>query len=226
MMRRVWLMALKDLRLLSRDRIGMFFMLAFPVLMGVFFGSVMGGVGRSGSTELSVAIVDEDDSEMSRAFVEGLTRGDGVRVQPASRQAAADLVRRGKCVAMVRIPSGFGQTAGILWADPPAVELGLDPSRSAETAMLEGMVMQAVAELVGRRFQDPASMRGAFEDTRQSVQHDESLSPAVRGLLLACLARWRPSSIRWSRSVSRLRTKRRLRGRSRDCSWPMFAVWM
>ena len=44
-MKRVFLMAIKDLKLLTRDRIGLFFMLGFPILMGVFFGFVMGNIG-------------------------------------------------------------------------------------------------------------------------------------------------------------------------------------
>ena len=31
-------MAIKDLRILFRDRLGAFFILVFPILMGLFFG--------------------------------------------------------------------------------------------------------------------------------------------------------------------------------------------
>ena len=36
-------LALKDLKLLLRDRMGAFFILGFPIMMGLFFGLMMGG---------------------------------------------------------------------------------------------------------------------------------------------------------------------------------------
>ena len=59
-MRTVLAMAMKDLRLMSRDWLGLFFIVGFPILMGIFFGSMYGGVGGSGSASLRVAVVDED----------------------------------------------------------------------------------------------------------------------------------------------------------------------
>ena len=72
-MRTIWTMAIKDLRVLSRDKAAVFFILAFPILMGIFFGVVMGGPsGGSKSNAMKLAIVDEDNSEMSQRFVEQL----------------------------------------------------------------------------------------------------------------------------------------------------------
>lgn len=50
-MRGVLSLAVKDLRLLVRDRWAMFWVLGFPVVYGVFFGFIIGGggPGRSAS---------------------------------------------------------------------------------------------------------------------------------------------------------------------------------
>lgn len=186
-MKRVLLMALKDLKLLTRDKIGMFFMVAFPIIMGVFFGFVMGSMGDSESTTLTVAVIDEDDSETSRQFVESLQEIESLDVRTMGRAEAADQVRRGRLIGLIAVPKGFGETAGILWADPPAIEVGIDPSRSAEGAMLEGMLMQSMGQLVSQRFQDPEAMRGFIEEARESIQNDESISPALRPLLVAMM---------------------------------------
>ena len=42
-MRAVWTLAIKDLRLLVRDRVSLFWVLAFPLLLALFFGSMFGG---------------------------------------------------------------------------------------------------------------------------------------------------------------------------------------
>ena len=49
-----------------------------------------------------------------------------------------DRVRRGQLVGMIAIPKGFGETAGMMWMEAPAIEVGIDPSRKAEAGMLQG----------------------------------------------------------------------------------------
>ena len=80
-MRTVLIMAVKDLVLMTRDWLGLFFIVGFPIMMGVFFGSMYGGIGERGSTKLDVAVVDEDGSPMSAKFVESLGNSGSVIVQ-------------------------------------------------------------------------------------------------------------------------------------------------
>ena len=182
-MKRVLQMAMKDLKLLTRDKVGLFFMLGFPIVMGIFFGYVMGNVGQSGTTKLKIAIIDEDNSPMSEKFVSAIENIDTLAVTKLDRTTARDRVRTGTLLAMVAIPEGFGETAGIMWADPPPLEIGLDPSRAAESAMLEGMIMQSMGELIGARFQDPDGMKGFLSDVKENIANDDSVSPVRKALL-------------------------------------------
>jgi ABC-2 type transport system permease protein len=184
-MRTVLTMAMKDLRLISRDWLGLFFILGFPILMGIFFGSMYGSVD-SESAALNIAVVDEDRSDMSARFVESLGGTGKVSVQPLGRTEAIDRVRRGQLVGMVAIPKGFGDSAGILWMEGPAIEVGIDPSRKAEAGMLEGMIMQAVGKLMVARFQDPASMRPLIKQTQDEI----AASPDIPILLRAALSQF------------------------------------
>lgn len=181
-MTRVFRMALKDLKLLSRDKVGLFFMLIFPIVMGVFFGYVMSGAGSSKPTVMRVAIVDDDQSPMSEKFVSVLSNIESLNVETAEREDAQDRVRKGALLAMIALPKGFGETAGVMWADPPMLELGLDPSRTAEAAMLEGMVMQSMGNLISARFQDPTSMKGFIDDAKQNIVNDKTMSPIMKPL--------------------------------------------
>jgi ABC-2 type transport system permease protein len=167
-MRTIFNMAMKDLRLMSRDWLGLFFIVGFPIVMGVFFGIVMGSFDTK-SVSLGVAVVDEDDSKMSRKFVEALASTGNVRTEKLSRDAAVDRVRRGQLVGMIAIPNGFGDSAGLMWMEGPAIEVGIDPSRKAEAGMLEGIIMQAMGKLVAMRFQDPASMRPIIQKAKEEV---------------------------------------------------------
>ena len=61
-MREIVAMAVKDLRLLFRDRAGFFFTLFFPLIVAVMFGTIFGGGGGSRSA-MSILVVDEDKTE-------------------------------------------------------------------------------------------------------------------------------------------------------------------
>ena len=161
-------MAMKDLRLMSRDLLGLFFIVGFPIVMGIFFGIVMGSFDTK-SVSLGVAVVDEDDSKMSHKFVEAVEATGNVRSEKLARDAAMDRVRRGQLVGMIAIPKDFGETAGMMWGEGPAIEIGIDPSRKAEAGMLEGIIMQAMGKLVAVRFQDPASMRPMIQKAKDEV---------------------------------------------------------
>ena len=80
-MQRIFNMAVKDLKILSRDRMGAFFIIGFPILMGVFFGLVMGGNSSGGGrSKMNVALVDRDQSAMSQKFVDALMASDFRRI--------------------------------------------------------------------------------------------------------------------------------------------------
>ena len=182
-MRSILTMAVKDLVLISRDWLGMFFIVCFPILMGVFFGSMYGWVGEKGSNKFDVAVVDDDGSAISAKFVAALTDTGSVNVQKLGRDEAIDRVRRGQIVGMVGIPHGFGETAGIIWMESPAIELGVDPSRQAEAGMLQGLVMQAAGSLVMDRFQDPTSLRPLIQQARDKLEGSVEIPNALQPLL-------------------------------------------
>jgi ABC-2 type transport system permease protein len=177
--------ALKDLRLMRRDWLGLFFILGFPLLMGLFFGLVMGSID-TGSAKLNIAVVDEDGSEASRRFITTLEKsGNAVVHQVDDRAAATERVRRGELVGLIVIPKSFGKSAGAFWKeDRPAIGVGVDPSRQAEAGLLQGLVMQASGELLGDFFQNPQRMKPLIDDARKEIEQADDI-PATQRVLLS-----------------------------------------
>ena len=182
-MRTVLTMAVKDLKLITRDWLGLFFIIGFPVLMALFFGSMYGSMDTS-SASLTIAVVDEDNSAMSAKFMESLVAGGNLQIEKLPREEGMDRVRRGRLVGMIAIPKGFGETAGILWMEGPAIEVGIDPSRKAESGMLQGMIMQAVGKLMMARFQDPTSMRPLVKQARDEIASQNDMPALMKPLLV------------------------------------------
>lgn len=176
-------LAHKDLQLLFRDRSGFFFTLLWPLIIAVFFGTLFGG-GGDGRSAMSILVVDQDESERSQEFIATLDAAPEVDIRVTDRTEAVDLVRRRKSVAYVALKPGFGEACDrMFWGEPPTVELGTDPARQAEAAMLEGILMKYGSERMERFFSDPTIQRRNIEEGRASLRSSPDMPPAIRANL-------------------------------------------
>ena len=101
-------LAIKDIRLLFRNRGRIFFTFIWPIIVTVLFGFAFGG-GSSGSGKVKVALVDEDQTDASRAFATAL--GDSFTLSPMARTDAENAVRRGQQTGYIVLTKGFGTAA-------------------------------------------------------------------------------------------------------------------
>src|SRR4051812_42392510 len=84
-MNRRYTLARKDLKLLIRDKSAMFWVLIFPLLIAILFGSIFGG--SSGVSKINVTLVDEDHSAASSALVAKLRSSSAISLTNAQRTA-------------------------------------------------------------------------------------------------------------------------------------------
>ncbi|MGD8628665.1 MAG: ABC transporter permease, partial [bacterium] len=180
-MREVIALAIKDLKLIVRDKTGFFFVLFFPLLMAVFFGSIFGGNGGGQSSAIPVLVVDEDMSEESAAFVKRLADATELDIRPATREEAISQVRRGKVSAYIALTPGFGEASKrMFWGEAPNVELGVDPSKQTTAGMLEGILMKYGSERFQKLFTDPASQRSSINDARKALRGSVGMPSGAR----------------------------------------------
>jgi ABC-2 type transport system permease protein len=158
----------KDLRILSRNRATLFFALGWPILMALFFGYVFGGGGERG--RIPVAFADLDRTAESARLRSRLVEAGGIEVTDASPEEATRLVRQGKRSAAVIVPAGYGEAADRVFHGPPRrIELALDPARTAEGAMLEGILTGAAMASMQDLFTDPDRSRAMVERSLSSL---------------------------------------------------------
>jgi ABC-2 type transport system permease protein len=167
-MRTVLLLAVKDLRLLMRDRIGAFFTFAFPVLYALLFGLMFSG---SGADAVDLAVVDRDRTAGSHGFIDRLTATPAVAVHLAPDEASgAELVRTGRAAALLVLPEGFGDPIGAMLSVRPLVLSGVvDPSRKAEAAVVQGVAQGLLLEHAAAALSDPESARATLDRVRATI---------------------------------------------------------
>lgn len=195
-------LARKDLTLLFRDKAGFFFTFFFPLIYAVFFGVIMASFQDGPARGIHLVVVDEDSTAGSRKFTGSLNESTAVRVykpgtkegdtapQAPTREQAVDLVRRGDCAAYIVLLPGFGDAMErAMWGPAPKIEIGTDPSRKAESGMLQGVLTELAARRFQTAFTNPDSMRKQLRASIESLRSDESddMDPATRGGLQAFL---------------------------------------
>ena len=136
---------------MPRNKGGMFFTFVWPVLVTVMFGIMFGGIDDE-QGKLRIAVVDEDNSDASRAFLAKL--GDSFELTPMTVADAETAVRRGQRTGFIIVKAGFGEAAKRLFAGTKAIEVGVDPARQAEAGMIEGLLVKHAAADVQKMFGD------------------------------------------------------------------------
>jgi len=83
--RLVWLIALKDLKLFSRDRMALFFFVLFPFLFVIMFNFILAGTAQDEDNRLAFLVVsleEETETALSHQIIAALVTPDESELQP------------------------------------------------------------------------------------------------------------------------------------------------
>jgi ABC-2 type transport system permease protein len=198
MLRDGLVLAVKDLRLIFRDKGAVIMGYLVPIVLLLVFGVIYGGMmNEEQNPKVDLLFVDEDHSEQSRRFLDALqsldvfqitTAGSGEPGAPLTAVEARDMILNGKAnLALVyertdAIPGfqSFGQ---------PVMTLYYDPSASIERQMTAGLVNQAVFLSMGNDLPKEgvsalikySGLEGTPEAAKLHEQMDEWLSMGSNG---------------------------------------------
>jgi len=183
----------KDLQLFFSDRRAVILTLALPIAIASFFGSLFGGSGESSSepAKIPIAVVDRDGSAISKQVVAGIQADRSLATSTPRFEDARSAVQKGDVAVAVIVPPGFGDAAGrafVARGARPQVDLLFDPSRSAELAMVRGVLIGHVMEAVGNEVFNGAQGRTIVSESLSQL--DASGMPGearetLRDLLLS-----------------------------------------
>jgi ABC-2 type transport system permease protein len=176
-MAKVLALAVKDLRVVTAYKGNLFWVFGFPTIFALLFGAVYGGASK-GPTGMKLAVVDEDHSKMSEAYVSHLESDEALSVQRLDRQDALARVRKGNLAAAVVIRPGFGEGFGAMFdANDPKLQIATDPGQKMEAAYLEGLLAKAQFEVLAERFRDRQWMHGQMGTWRHDIETARGLTP-------------------------------------------------
>jgi ABC-2 type transport system permease protein len=184
-MRPEFAIAIKDLRLMLRDRPGMVFTLLFPLLFGLFFGAIYAGTAEGDRAPISLVVVDRSQGNgvWSARLVDHLGTDEGVQFSEASSvsEAEASLVS-GDAAAILEFAANHDdwfESFGLVASGAP--RLIVAPAQIGQEQLIHGKLSAAMHELLIASLSDPvASRKRAEELQRLAASSDTPRQEAMR----------------------------------------------
>jgi ABC-2 type transport system permease protein len=144
---------------LKRDYVALGLTFVLPIVFFSIFAMIFGGMatgGGTGASAMRVIVVDEDDTEVSRRYVEAIDAQDALRVftaptpaeenpepAPFDRDTAKLRVRTGAVPVAIVIPEDFGESFGSFAGDGEPVELIYDSANPIAQHTVSGLLQAA-----------------------------------------------------------------------------------
>lgn len=174
--RAMWAIAWTDVRLLLRDRAAAFFTFVFPIIFAIFFGLVYGGNAKKG--DIKVAVVQIDQGVLASDFVASLKQMSGFKMTTVPTETDGEkAVREGKASACIVIPEGFGNGLDNIIANGkgPNVSVLVDPSKQAETGLLQGRLMEQSFAMMAKSFMQPDRLKKQLQQARDMIAKSKDI---------------------------------------------------
>lgn len=171
-MKPIFAMIRKDLQIFLTDRRAVVMSLIAPIAIASFFGSLFSGNPNAETSKIPVAIVDLDNSAISKGIVAGAASDKYLKTLSLTADDARAQVKKGDVTVAVIIPQGFGDAAGRAFfasAAKPSLQVLYDPSHGTELGLVRGVLTQHVMESVSAEMFTGEQGRALVDDTLQQL---------------------------------------------------------
>ncbi len=170
-----------DLVLYLSNRRALLISFVAPILIAGFFGATLGGNPGKRPARIPVAVVDLDQSDVTKAIVAAMRKDDNFDLRDSELAPAVEQVRAGKIRAAIVLPKGFGKEAPRALFRPdakkPEIEIHVDPSQTVTMSLVKGLLAQHVMEEVARSAFSGASAANLLAEGRDAIAKSTKLSP-------------------------------------------------
>jgi ABC-2 type transport system permease protein len=209
-MKKLFLIGIKDLKLIFRDRAALIFMLLAPFLLTIGMGFVTGRFsgGSSGLSDIPVVIVNLDQEQLGNALADVFSSAElADLMEPSSSSdpgAARRLIDEDKAAAAVIIPAGFtrsiipaqGTASDQNFAQPEPVEIEVytNPTRPTSAGVVKAIVdefisrveegrtsgMTSIMQLMQAGLLSPQNVQSKARDLFQNVDTNETTAITLK----------------------------------------------
>jgi ABC-2 type transport system permease protein len=184
----------KDVRLFLNNRASVILTLVVPIAIASFFGYVFAPKSPSGgSGRMKLWVADLDGSAVSKEIVSRLTEDKSLRVSAHTEAETRQGIAAGEAPVAIVLPAGFGEKAGSSFFTPgekPSVTLLVDPSRTMESGLAQGVLIQHAMAVIGRDVFSPGTGSKWIDQSMKTLEYVPGERGAATRELLASVKQW------------------------------------
>jgi ABC-2 type transport system permease protein len=215
-MKKLFLIAFKDLRLMFRDRAALVFMLLAPFLLTIGMGFVTGRFSgsSSGLSDIPVVIVNLDQEQLGGALADVFSSEELADLMEPTTSSDAEAARHSVdddgAAAAVIIPQGFTRSIipaagtafdrGFVQPDTVKIEVYANPSRPTSSGVVKAIVDEFVSRVEEGRTSGMTSILQLMQAGLLDPQNAESeINALFQGVIKHKRARLRSRPTRKAR---------------------------
>lgn len=183
-----------DVKRLFRDKVAIFFVFVFPLILLIIFGSIFGG---NGGPNFDITVVNKSETPFSQQFVDQLEEGDIFSLESTGIGNLADAeekLGRGEIDAIIELEETFGvEKSG---RPEGNVIVYFDQGDEQLAATLQA-VLQSVLDGINQQFvevQTPFTLEPRAIQTANLTQFDYTFS-GILGFTLLSLGIFGPTTV-------------------------------
>jgi len=195
MMKKLFLIGIKDLKLIFRDRAALIFMLLAPFLLTIGMGFVTGRFSgsSSGLSDVPVVIVNLDNEQLGNALADVFSSDELADLmeptEASDSKAARQFVDDDQATAAVIIPEGFTRSIipaegtvfdqSIVQAESVKIEVYANPSRPTSAGVVKAIVDEFVSRVEEGRIAGMTSIASLMQAGLLDPQNAEREAGAL-----------------------------------------------
>ncbi len=141
-MKQFWKMCGANLKMTFREKVAIFWMFLFPVLIMLLLGAIF---GRSGQANITVGVVDKDQSVATQAIVTGLGNIEAFKVASGSEEEQLQRLQDGKNNAVLVLEEGF--FSSIQSGHPGTAVIYVDQSSPTVSGIAYSSISQVMSQI-------------------------------------------------------------------------------
>lgn len=194
-----------DIKRLFRDKVGIFFVFAFPLIFLVVFGSIFRG---DGDISFRVALLNNSETEFAKSFVKEAGKDKVLKIdkEVTTLDQAKEKMNRGQIDATITLPKDFGKVGEKGYPTGKAEVLYSESNQQAGQTL--GSIMNEIFKGINKQFVDttvPFEAKTISTATKGLTQFDYTFA-GILGFTILSLGIYGPTTV-----FPRLKEKKILR---------------
>ncbi|MBI3511821.1 MAG: ABC transporter permease [Bacteroidetes bacterium] len=142
--------ALKDIKLFITDRRALLMTFFMPVALISIFAMAFGGEREHNAKPMNLLVADLDQTKSSKDIITQIDSLKNISVTRIPLDSGTRLVKTGEESELLIFNKGFGDS--LENANPLPLEMKYDPSKAAETGMMQQALMSSLMRMIGKDF--------------------------------------------------------------------------